>query len=84
MTLWNLDVERVRLVGARSEDLGAAELRALVEGAVRNALATAPLPNGRAMRVSVRVNVPSLASGVAIADAVANGVSQAVGGRGHG
>jgi hypothetical protein len=84
MTIWNLNVERVRIVGAGARGLGAAELRALVEVAVRNALEMAPLPNGSAMRASVRVNVPSLASGAAIASAVASGVSQAVGGSAHG
>jgi hypothetical protein len=84
MTIWHLDVDRVRIVGAGARGLGAGELRALVEVAVRNALEMAALPNGRAVRASVRVNVPSLANGAAIANAVAGGVAQAVGGRAHG
>lgn len=84
MTIWNLEVERVRLVGAASPTLDAIELRALIETAVCSALEQAPLPAGRAMKASVRVNVPPLASSAAIAAAVASGVSQAVGGRAHG
>jgi hypothetical protein len=84
MTIWHLDVERVRIVGAGARGLAAAELRALVEVAVRQALERAPLPSGRAVRASVRVYVPSLASAGAIANAVAGGVSQAIGGRAHG
>jgi hypothetical protein len=84
MTIWHLDVDRIRVVGAGASDLGAAELRALVEGAVRATLETAPLPSGRAMAASVRHGVPSLAGGPAIAKAVAGGVSQALGGRRRG
>jgi hypothetical protein len=84
MTLWNLEVDRVRLVGAQAEGLRSAELRSLVEAAVRDALASSPLPKGRAMLGSVRVDVPSLAGGAAIAGAVASGVSQTIGRRNHG
>jgi hypothetical protein len=84
MTIWRLDVERVRVVGASARGLRTGELRALVEAAVRDALETAPLPKGRAVTASVRVNVPSLAGGAEIARAVAGGLSQAVGGRAHG
>lgn len=84
MTIWNLDVDRVRIVGAGVRGLRGADLRALVEAAVRDALDAAPLPSGRAMTASVRVNVPSLAGGPRIARAVADGVSLAIGGRDHG
>ncbi|HEY3258083.1 MAG TPA: hypothetical protein VGJ64_04450 [Gemmatimonadaceae bacterium] len=86
MTIWNLEVDRVRVrvLGAWAHGLNAADLRAFVEVAVRNVLETAPLPNGRTAHASVRVKVPSLASEATIASAVANGVSHAVGGRAHG
>jgi hypothetical protein len=64
--------------------LAGAQLRALVEAAVRHELETAPLPGGRAARASVQVTVPSLATGAAIAKAVASGVSQSIGGRARG
>ena len=82
MTIWHLDVDRVRVVGAGVHDMDAAALRTLVEGAVASALETAPLPNGRAVRAAVEVRVPSLANRAAIAGAVARGVAQAVGGGG--
>jgi hypothetical protein len=84
MTIWDLDVDRVRIVGAGAHGMRAVELRALVEHAVRTALETAPLPHGRAVRASVEVRVPSLSSPAAIAGAVANGVTRAIGGRAHG
>ena len=84
MTIWNLDIERVRVVGAADHGMGAAELRALVVDAVERALDRASLPNGRAVKASVEVRVPSVASGAAIAQAVAQGVTQAVGGRARG
>lgn len=84
MTIWHLDVDRVRLVGASADGPGAAELRVLVAQAVQRALETAPLPQGRAGRASVEVSVTSLGSGAAIADAVARGVTRAIGGHAHG
>jgi hypothetical protein len=86
MTIWHLDVDRVRIVGAGAHGMDAAALRTLVEHAVRSALATAPLPNGRAVRAAVEVHVPTLSNPAAIANAVARGVTQAVGsgGRAHG
>jgi hypothetical protein len=84
MTVWHLEVARVRVLGAGTHGLGAGELRALVEVAVRDALESTTLPHGRAVRASVRVDAPSLTTGVAIANAVASGVARAVGGRRHG
>ena len=84
MTIWHLDVDRVRIVGAGARGLGAAELRALVAQAVQSALETAPLPQGRAVRASVELSVTSLGGGAAIADAVARGVTRAIGGHAHG
>ena len=81
MTIWNLDIERVRVVGAADHGMGASELRALVVDAIERALDDASLPSGRAVKASVEVRVPSIASGAAIAQAVAQGVMQAVGGR---
>ncbi|HKH91621.1 MAG TPA: hypothetical protein VKA54_07450 [Gemmatimonadaceae bacterium] len=82
MTIWHLDVGRVRLVGADVHRLDAAGLRALVEQAVQSALETAPLPAGKTMHASIDVRVPSLASGASVAVAIASGVTRAVG-RGH-
>jgi len=82
MTIWHLDVDHVRITGASTHGMDAAELRTLVEGAVRSALETAPLPNGRAVRASVEVHAPALTGRAAIAGAVARGVAQAVGGGG--
>jgi hypothetical protein len=84
MSVWNLEVDRVRLVGAQANGLQPAELRVLVESAVRNAFASSPLPKGRAMVGSVRVDVQSLGGGTAIAGAVASAVSQTIGPRNHG
>lgn len=84
MTIWNLEIERVRIVGADRRGLQHAELRELVAHAVRDAVQTAPLPQGRAMKASVRVDATALAGGNAIAGAVANAVSQALGGRANG
>jgi len=84
MTIWKLDVDRVRLVGARVGGLEPVELRALIARAVERAFETTPLPNGRAMKASVRVPVSASLEGGAIANAVASGVSQAVGGRTRG
>jgi hypothetical protein len=84
MTIWHLDVDRVRVVGADADGMGATELQALVAQAVRTALETAPLPQGRTVRESVEVRASSLTGGVAIAGAVAQGVTRAIGGRTHG
>jgi hypothetical protein len=84
MTIWSIDVERVTVVGAQTRGLSEAQLRAAVEGAVRDALSGAELPRGRAVHAAVRVNAPAPADGAAIASAVARGVEQAVGGRARG
>jgi len=84
MTIWHLDVDRVRIVGAGVHGMALAELQALVVQAVQTAMETASLPDGRAARASVEVRVSSLSGGAAVATAVAAGVRQAVGGREHG
>ena len=84
MTTWRLDIERIRVMGASRERFDTAEVRALVAAAVQQALESAPLPNGRAMIASVKMQVPSLATGAAIAGAVAAGVSRAAGGKARG
>ena len=85
MTTWHLDIDRIRIVGAETHGLDAAELRTLIAHAVQSALLSTPLPQGRAGRAHVGVQVPSL-SGDAIAGAVARSVVQAVSlsGRAHG
>lgn len=75
-----IEIDRVVVRGAAGFGLAAAELRTLVEGAVRQALAGSALPNARSVRASVQVSASSLASGGAIATAVGNGVARAIGG----
>jgi hypothetical protein len=84
MTVWRVQVDRVRVIGAHAHGLGADELRRLVAGEVASALGAAPLPSGRAARSAVRVSGASLEGGAQIAKAVAGAVSQAAGGRAHG
>jgi hypothetical protein len=84
MTIWHVDVDRVRLTGARVTGLGADELHGMIERAVRHALEGSPLPAGRAVSASVEVRVASLGDGAAVARAVGQGVSRAVGGRTNG
>jgi hypothetical protein len=84
MTIWHLEVDRVRIIGAGADGMPQAELHALVTQAVQTALETAPLPNGRAVRASVTVTVPSLAGGQAIARAVGEGVTRAIRGGANG
>jgi hypothetical protein len=84
MTIWNLDVDRVRIVGGNVDAVAPAELRALVAEALENVLETAPLPPGRAARAVIEVRVPSLTGPAAIADAVAKGVAKAMGGPARG
>jgi len=79
MTIWSLEVDRVRIVGAGVDAVASTELRAIVAEALENVLETAPLPPGRAARAAVEVRVPSLTSPAAIADAVAQGVARAMG-----
>ena len=84
MTIWHLDIAHVRIVGARAGDLQAGELRPLVERAVQRALASTALPSGRTVRTSIEVRVPQLTGNAAVAQAVAVGVTRAVGGTGRG
>ena len=84
MTVWILNVERVRVVGSGTQEIEAAGLQTLVAHALQTALQTAPLPAGRAMCTCAEVAVPSLANGAAVAGAVALGITRAIGGRPHG
>ena len=86
MTIWELTIDRVRVVGAPHGSVNAAELRALVHDAVVRALDGASLPNGRAVKARVEVSVPTLADSGQVARAIGHGVSQAVSvpGRAHG
>ena len=82
---WRLSIDRVVVSGVTGPALGAGELHALIEAAVRTAVADAALPTGRSMRTAVQVQAPALGSAQAIAQAVGSGVAQAVrGGRSHG
>ena len=80
--VYQVDVDSVVIVVVGTRTLGAAELRALVEGAVARELRTAALPAGRVMRASVQLNAPSIATGggSAVASAVAHGVATALNG----
>ncbi len=81
MTRYHIDVDRVVVAGAGTENLDASELRALIEHAVARDLADTPLPGGRTMRASVQVAAPPLAGGAeSVASAVASGIARAVGG----
>lgn len=84
MTIWNLDVDRVQIVGGSVDAVASTELRALVAEALENVLETAPLPPGRAARAVIEVRMPSLTGPAAIADAVAQGVAKAMGGPARG
>jgi hypothetical protein len=84
MTIWQIDIERVRVVGADARDLAPDHLRALVAQAVQGSLESAPLPPGRTVRTAIEVSVPSLSGGASVAHAVARGVSRAIGGNAHG
>ena len=75
-----VDVERVVVTGAAPRALDAEALRGLVEHAVAQEAARAPLPAGRAVRASVRITAASLATPGAVAGAVAEGVTRAMGG----
>ncbi len=79
---YRVEVERVVVTGAGAAALDVAELRGLVERAVAQEAARAPLPAGRAVRASVRVTAASLATPGAVAAAVAAGVVRALGGGG--
>ena len=77
---YRIDVERVVVTGVGSAALDAAILHGLVERAVAQEAARAPLPAGRAIHASVRVTAASLATPGAVAGAVAEGVVRAMGG----
>jgi hypothetical protein len=76
---YRVEVERVVVTGAEVAALDAAELRGLVERAVAQEAARAPLPPGWAVRASVRMTAASLATPGAVAVAVAAGVVRAMG-----
>lgn len=84
MTIWHLDVDRVRITGVSARRVDVTTLGPIVEQAVRTALATATLPAGRAVHASVQLRVPTLSNSSAIAGAVARGVASAARGRGYG
>ena len=84
MTIWHVDVDRVRITGANVHGLDVATLRPLVEQAVRSTLEHAPLTSGRTVRASMEVRVATLSTPTAIAGAVARGVARATGGTAHG
>lgn len=78
-TGWQLRIDRVVVHGATGA-MPAGELRTLIEAAVGQALADAALPAGRAVRAAVSVQVPALSQPSAVAQAVGQGVRQAIGG----
>lgn len=84
-TLYRVDVARVVITGARAGRWDAAELRALAEQAVAGEAARAPLPAGRAVCGSLRIDLTSPATPGGVAGAVAMGVARAMrGGGDHG
>jgi hypothetical protein len=78
-----IDVDRIEIVGPSVDRLDAGQLRQLVRQAIVAELGAAPLPSGRTMRASVRVDVPAPAPGdaAALARRVAGGVARALNGR---
>lgn len=84
---WQIQVDRVVVRGAPTRGLESAELLALVNAAVNDALRDAPLPSGRTMRQGAVVAAGAeLAGGPAgVSRAIASGIAAAVGGgRSHG
>jgi hypothetical protein len=81
---WQLQIDRIVVIGASGRPPAAGELRTLAERAVTDAVAKGPWPVGSAARASVQVNAPSLNDAPAIAQAVGRGVSLALKGRSHG
>jgi len=81
---WDLQIDRIVVIGAGGKAPAPAELRALVEHAVSDAVAKAPWPAGRAARASVQVSAPALTGASGIAQAVGRGVAAALKGRSHG
>ncbi|MGZ6092914.1 MAG: hypothetical protein ACXWUG_12875 [Polyangiales bacterium] len=77
---YRIDVDRVVVTGAGASSIAPTELRALVEAAVVRELTNAALPNGRAVRTSVRVDTPSstMGDGGGLAGVIAGGVVRAV------
>jgi len=82
--IWELVVDRVVVHGAPSRELRTTELRAAIERAVAETLATRALPTGRAVHAVIEVHAPRLTSGAAVAGAVAQGVSRAMSRRASG
>ena len=80
--VYQIDIDRVVVVGADAKRMDAGALRALVESAIARDVANAALPTGRTMRASVRVDASSLAGGSpVVAKAVSTAVTRAIGGR---
>ena len=78
--IWELVVDRVVVHGAQSRELRVADLRATIERAVADTLATHALPTGRASHAAVEIHTGRLTGSAPIASAVAQGVSRAMGG----
>jgi hypothetical protein len=79
-TTWQVNIERVVVTGVAPGVVDAGALRGLVERRIAELAAGMALPPGRAMRASVSVEARALRGADAIANAVADGVSRAVGG----
>ena len=84
MTTWRIDIGRVRVVGAATAAMAAADVHAQIAQALQLALRTSSLPEGRTSRQSVQVRATALHTAPAVATAVATGVVHAVRGPARG
>lgn len=80
---WLVSIERVVVTGVAPGAVGVGELRGLVDRRIASLATDMALPAGRTLRASVSLDARSLDSNDAIAHAVADGVSRAVGGGCH-
>ncbi len=79
-TTWQVNIDRVVITGVTPGLKDTGVLRALIEQRIAGTAAAMVLPPGRTMRASVALEARSLSNAAAIANAVSDGVSQALGG----
>lgn len=80
--VYQIDIDRIVVLGADARRMDATALRHMVESAVARDVTGVPLPSGRTMRTSVHIDTSPLAGGPAvIAKAVSTAVARAIGGR---
>jgi hypothetical protein len=79
---YHFEIDRIVIQGAGTDRLNTTSLLSMTQAAIEAELTSAPLPAGRTMRESLRVNAPSVAAGTesAIARAVGQNIARAAGG----